>query len=140
MTRSASASVGSAAKAAFVRAASKQSEPTSFIEILLAGFCYTLSPVPRLLAILLFALPSFAAQPYHLQLEASPAAVFPYLGKFGTVDLPVSAPGVPARRSHPSRPCSNVPSAARSTNSRRRVTASRTVRQDGSTSGRRTRF
>jgi hypothetical protein len=52
--------------------------------------------VPRLLAILLFALPSFAAQPYHLQLEASPAAVFPYLGKFGTVDLHVYARGVRA--------------------------------------------
>jgi len=38
----------------------------------------------------------FAAQPYHLELEASPAAVFPYLGKFGDVELHVYAGGVRA--------------------------------------------
>jgi hypothetical protein len=52
--------------------------------------------VLRLLAILLLALPALAATPYHLQLEASPAAVFPYLGKFGKVDLHVYAGGVRA--------------------------------------------
>lgn len=42
-------------------------------------------------------LPSFAAapaRPYHLELEANPAAPFPYLGKFGAVDLHVYAGGV----------------------------------------------
>jgi hypothetical protein len=51
----------------------------------------------RLLVLLVLALPALAASPpYHLQLEASPAAVFPYLGKFGTVDLHVYASGVRA--------------------------------------------
>lgn len=43
---------------------------------------------------LLFALPILAAQPYHLELEASPAAAFPYLGKFGTVKIDVYSGGV----------------------------------------------
>lgn len=51
---------------------------------------------PLVLLILLFALPARAAQPYHLELEAQPAAVFPYLGKFGSVDLHVYAGGVRA--------------------------------------------
>ena len=45
------------------------------------------------------ALPALAAnppRPYHLQLEASPAAPFPYLSKFGTIDLHVYAGGVRA--------------------------------------------
>ncbi|HYI09621.1 MAG TPA: hypothetical protein VEK57_11210 [Thermoanaerobaculia bacterium] len=48
------------------------------------------------LAVLLVALPLFAApaRPYHLELEATPQAVFPYLGRFGTVDLHVYAGGV----------------------------------------------
>jgi hypothetical protein len=49
-------------------------------------------------ALLLAALSSFAAtpQPYHLELEANPAAPFPYLGKFGTVELHVYRGGVRA--------------------------------------------
>jgi hypothetical protein len=48
--------------------------------------------------LLLAALSSFAAtpQPYHLELEANPAAPFPYLGKFGTVELHVYRGGVRA--------------------------------------------
>ncbi|MFP5247186.1 MAG: hypothetical protein ACLGH0_10870, partial [Thermoanaerobaculia bacterium] len=34
------------------------------------------------------------AKPYHLELELTPEAAFPYLGKFGTVDLHVYAGGV----------------------------------------------
>jgi hypothetical protein len=37
-----------------------------------------------------------AARPYHLVLEASPAAVFPYLGRFGNVELHVYRSGVRA--------------------------------------------
>ena len=44
----------------------------------------------------LFATPLFAAQRYHLELEATPAAVFPYLGRFGAVELHVYATGVRA--------------------------------------------
>jgi len=47
-----------------------------------------------LLLSFLFTIPLFAGQPYHLHLEASPAAAFPYLGKFGTVWLHVYAGGV----------------------------------------------
>lgn len=49
-------------------------------------------------AALLVSLPLFAQkpQPYHLELEASPGAVFPYLGKFGDVTLHVYAGGVRA--------------------------------------------
>lgn len=51
-------------------------------------------------AALLFALPLLAQQAppqkYHLELEASPAGVFPYLGKFGYVELHVYAAGVRA--------------------------------------------
>lgn len=50
----------------------------------------------RLLVLFVLALPALAAQPYHLELEASPAAVFPYLGKFGTVELHVYQGGVRA--------------------------------------------
>jgi len=46
--------------------------------------------------LILLALPVRAAQPYHLELEAQPAAVFPYLGKFGSVELHVYAGGVRA--------------------------------------------
>ncbi|HEY6138442.1 MAG TPA: hypothetical protein VI670_11825 [Thermoanaerobaculia bacterium] len=46
-------------------------------------------------ALLLFALP-LVAQPYHLTLEANPAAPFPFLGKFGTVTLDVYPGGVRA--------------------------------------------
>ena len=49
------------------------------------------------LFLLLFALPLAAApQPYHLTLEANPAAPFPFLGKFGTVTLHVYPGGVRA--------------------------------------------
>ena len=47
-------------------------------------------------AALFVSLPLLAAQPYHLELEASPAAVFPYLGKFGDVELHVYSGGVRA--------------------------------------------
>jgi hypothetical protein len=50
----------------------------------------------RLLLLLCLSAPLFAAQPYHLELEASPGAVFPYLGKFGNVELHVYAGGVRA--------------------------------------------
>ncbi|HKR64841.1 MAG TPA: hypothetical protein VJZ00_14000 [Thermoanaerobaculia bacterium] len=50
----------------------------------------------RFLVILFLAFPAFAAQPYHLELSASPAGVFPYFGKFGDVDLHVYAGGVRA--------------------------------------------
>lgn len=47
--------------------------------------------------IALFALPLAAAtRPYHLELEANPAAPFPFLGKFGTVTLHVYGGGVRA--------------------------------------------
>jgi hypothetical protein len=39
-------------------------------------------------------LPAAAAQPYHLELEAMPDAAFPYLGRFGKIDLHVYASGV----------------------------------------------
>jgi hypothetical protein len=52
--------------------------------------------IRTLLALLLIAFPLFAAQPYHLELEASPAAVFPYLGRFGDVGIHVYAAGVHA--------------------------------------------
>jgi hypothetical protein len=50
-----------------------------------------------LFSLFLFALPLFAAQPYHLQLEANPAAPFPFLGRFGTVTIDVYRGGVRAR-------------------------------------------
>ena len=53
----------------------------------------------RLLAIALFVLAanaSIAQQKYHLELEATPEAVFPYLGRFGNVELHVYAGGVRA--------------------------------------------
>lgn len=49
-----------------------------------------------LTAALFVSLPLFAAQPYHLELEASPGAVFPYLGRFGDVRIHVYAGGVRA--------------------------------------------
>lgn len=51
----------------------------------------------RLLLLLLLALPATAAtRPYHLELEANPAAPFPFLSKFGTVTLHVYPAGVRA--------------------------------------------
>jgi hypothetical protein len=52
--------------------------------------------VLRFLALVLLAFPALAAQPYHLELEASPASAFPYLGKFGAVELHVYERGVRA--------------------------------------------
>lgn len=44
---------------------------------------------------LVVSLPASAASPaYHLELEATPQAAFPYLGRFGKVDLHVYAGGV----------------------------------------------
>lgn len=43
-----------------------------------------------------FATTLLAATPYHLELEASPETVFPYLGRFGKVDLHVYEGGVRA--------------------------------------------
>lgn len=40
------------------------------------------------------AYPVDAAQRYHLELEATPAAVFPYLGRFGKAEIHVYASGV----------------------------------------------
>ena len=47
---------------------------------------------------LLLSTAAFAAdpRPYHLELEANPTAPFPYLGKFGTVELHVFRSGVRA--------------------------------------------
>lgn len=56
----------------------------------------------RLFAILLFTLTALVSaaqeqqQKYHLELEATPEAVFPYLGRFGNVELHVYADGVRA--------------------------------------------
>ena len=49
-----------------------------------------------LAAALFVSLPLLAQKPFHLELEASPGAVFPYLGKFGDVELHVYASGVRA--------------------------------------------
>lgn len=49
-----------------------------------------------LLAAVLLSLPLSAAQRYHLELEANPAAAFPYLGRFGAVEVHVYASGVRA--------------------------------------------
>jgi hypothetical protein len=50
-----------------------------------------------ILTIALFALPlSAATRPYHLELEATPTAPFPFLGKFGNVTLHVYGGGVRA--------------------------------------------
>lgn len=46
------------------------------------------------IAMLAFAVRLSGAQPYHLELEASPEAVFPYLGRFGNVEIHVYAGGV----------------------------------------------
>jgi hypothetical protein len=48
----------------------------------------------KLLLLLVLALPALAQQPYHLELEANAAAPFPWLAKFGTVDLHVYPGGV----------------------------------------------
>ena len=48
------------------------------------------------LAAALVAAASFSATPYHLEMEANPAAPFPYLGRFGTVKLDVFGGGVRA--------------------------------------------
>lgn len=47
-----------------------------------------------LLTTLLLALPLRAATPFHLELEATPAAALPYLGKFGKVSIDVYPSGV----------------------------------------------
>jgi len=47
-----------------------------------------------LLATLFLALPLRAASPYHLELEATPAAALPYLGKFGKASIDVYPSGV----------------------------------------------
>ena len=51
-----------------------------------------------ILALLLsaLALPALASTPYHLELEANPAAPFPWLGKFGSIELHVYRGGVRA--------------------------------------------
>lgn len=49
-----------------------------------------------LLLLALLALPAFAAKPYHLELEAYPAAPFPWLSKFGKVTLHLYPGGVRA--------------------------------------------
>lgn len=46
------------------------------------------------LIVLILALPAAAAQRYHLELEATPAAVFPYLGRFGSVEIHLYPSGV----------------------------------------------
>lgn len=48
----------------------------------------------RIAALVFFALPLAAARPYHLELEATPEAAFPWLGRFGKVDLHVYDTGV----------------------------------------------
>src|SRR5688572_18053012 len=48
------------------------------------------------MAALFISASAFAAKPYHLELEASPGAVFPYLGRFGDVELHVYQGGVRA--------------------------------------------
>lgn len=58
-----------------------------------------LNGAPPILAALFFAstlAAAPAAKPFHLQLEARPAAAFPYLAKFGTVTLDVYNGGVRA--------------------------------------------
>ncbi len=49
-----------------------------------------------LVLVTLLSIPASAAQRYHLELEATPAAVFPYLGRFGAVELHVYPSGVRA--------------------------------------------
>lgn len=49
-----------------------------------------------ILLLTLLALPAFAAKPYHVELEAYPAAPFPWLSKFGKVTLHVYPGGVRA--------------------------------------------
>ncbi|HYO76525.1 MAG TPA: hypothetical protein VE010_08680 [Thermoanaerobaculia bacterium] len=50
--------------------------------------------LPLLILTLALSTTAFAATPYHLELEATPEAAFPYLGRFGKVDLHVYAGGV----------------------------------------------
>ena len=47
-----------------------------------------------LIVTLLIATAAHAAKPYHLELEATPEAAFPWLGRFGKVDIHVYAGGV----------------------------------------------
>jgi hypothetical protein len=49
-----------------------------------------------LLAVAAVAAPASPAQPFHLQLEANPAAAFPFLSRFGKVDLHVYRGGMRA--------------------------------------------
>ena len=62
------------------------------------GRPFHLSMFKRFLFLLAFATSLHAAPPraYHLELEANPAAPFPFLGKFGTVSLHVYPAGVRA--------------------------------------------
>jgi hypothetical protein len=55
----------------------------------------SLVPVLGILVLLSLVSPA-AAQPYHLELVATPESVFPYLGRFGNVELHVYAGGVRA--------------------------------------------
>ena len=50
----------------------------------------------RVLICLLFTV-TLSAAPYHLELEATPESLFPYLGRFGNVDLDVYSGGVRAK-------------------------------------------
>ena len=52
--------------------------------------------IRALLIISLLFTVTLSAAPYHLELEATPEAVFPYLGRFGNVELHVYAGGVRA--------------------------------------------
>ena len=53
-------------------------------------------PLVLLLTLVLLAAPLSAAQRYHLELEANPAAAFPYLGRFGAVEVHLYPSGVRA--------------------------------------------
>jgi hypothetical protein len=55
-----------------------------------------MSRVLSLLVFLFLSLSTLAAPRYHLELEATPAAVFPYLSRFGAVELHVYPAGVRA--------------------------------------------
>lgn len=70
---------------------------TSAFAMIPANSLRKVAPVKRvfLVLILLTALPLSAA-PYHLELEADPAAPFPFLAKFGKINLSVYGGGVRA--------------------------------------------
>lgn len=56
-----------------------------------------MKPFLRILVCLSLATPLLAAQPYHLELEANPAAPFPFLKRFGTVTIHVYDGGLRAK-------------------------------------------